>query len=261
MSFLPKNIPPKLDAVINFNNKSSWGIQNVPRFEELMKEVSTLVSPGIYFSDNLFTWGRNNSLNDDAAFQKAWLSNIKNQSDYTISWRRYILATSAYHCVQLEGDFVECGVYWGTGVKTVVDYLGGTEFPKTFWAYDTYDYHPEEGHAAFSDQKDGFFEQVQDRFKEYPQVKPIKGLLPQSFNGNCPEKIAYLHIDLNSEKYEIAVLEALFDKVVPGGMIILDDYEWAGIYRNQKISEDTWLDKHQYRVIPLPTGQGLIIKR
>lgn len=35
-----------------------------------MAEVVELVEPGFYFSDNLFTWGRNNSLNDDADFQK-----------------------------------------------------------------------------------------------------------------------------------------------------------------------------------------------
>ena len=86
-------------------------------------------------------------------------------------------------------------------------------------------------------------------------------MLPESFNGNCPEKIAYLHIDLNSAKYEVEVLKVLFDKIVPGGILILDDYEWAGIYRTQKIAEDTWFDERQYRVMPLPTGQGLLIKR
>lgn len=261
MNILPKNIPPELNTVFNFNHKTSWGIENMPRFLELMEEITMLVSPGFYFSDNLFTWGRNNSLNDDKAFQEAWLSNIKNDSDITIAWRRYILATSAYHCVQLEGDFVECGVYWGTGIKTVVDYLGGKAFPKVFWGYDTYDYHPEEGHAAFSDQKEGFYKQVVGRFAGYNQVKLIKGLLPDSFIGQCPDKIAYLHIDLNSAKYEVAVLDVLFDRVISGGMIILDDYEWAGIYRTQKIAEDSWFDERQYRVIPLPTGQGLLIKR
>jgi O-methyltransferase len=261
MNILPKNVPPELNTVFNFNHKTSWGIENMPRFLELMEEITTLVSPGFYFSDNLFTWGRNNSLNDDKAFQQAWLNNIKNDSDITIAWRRYILATTAYHCVQLEGDFVECGVYWGTGIKTVVDYLGGKVFPKFFWGYDTYDYHPEEGHAAFSDQKEGFYNQVIERFAGYNQVKLIKGLLPDSFIGQCPDKIAYLHIDLNSAKYEVEVLDVLFDRVVSGGMIILDDYEWAGIYRTQKIAEDSWFDERQYRVIPIPTGQGLLIKR
>ena len=44
--------------------------------------------------------------------------------DQAIAWRRYMLACAACHCVQLEGDFVECGVYQGTGVKTVVGRTG-----------------------------------------------------------------------------------------------------------------------------------------
>ena len=52
-----------------------------------------------------------------------------------------------------------------------------------------------------------------------------------------------------------------FDRVVSGGIIILDDYEWSLIYREQKQKEDQWFDKKQYRIFPLPTGQGLIIKR
>lgn len=261
MNNLPKNIKPDLHRVASFNHKMSWGVKDKPRFFELMSEVVKLVAPGFYFSDNLFTWCRNNSLFDDAAFQKSWNENLKNDSDATIAWRRYILACAAYHCVQLQGDFVECGVYWGTGIKTVTDYLGGTAFAKTFWGYDTFDYHPVEGHASFSDQQEGFFEQVQKRFENYEQVKLIKGLIPDSFVNNCPKEIAYLHIDLNSAKYEIATLDVLFDLVVSGGVIILDDYEWAGVYRAQKIAEDEWFDKRNYRVIPLPTGQGLVLKR
>jgi O-methyltransferase len=53
----------------------------------------------------------------------------------------------------------------------------------------------------------------------------------------------------------------LFDRIVPGGMLILDDYEWAGVYRIQKILEDRWFEAREYRVFPLPTGQGLVLKR
>lgn len=44
-------------------------------------------------------------------------------------------------------------------------------------------------------------------------------------------------------------------------MIILDDYEWSMIYRPQKLAEDPWFEARGYRVMPLPTGQGLVIKR
>jgi hypothetical protein len=105
------------------------------------------------------------------------------------------------------------------------------------------------------------FERVRHKFAHYSQVRIVKGLIPESFKDNCPDRIAYLHIDLNQAPAEIAALDHTFDRVVPGGMVILDDYEWAGVYRPQKLAEDEWFDARGYRVMPLPTGQGLIVKR
>ena len=257
---LPQHTPADPLSVTNLFAPVCWNVRDPERFVALMREASALVDHGFYFGDNLFTWARNNSLFDDLPFRRAWEANCMNDTDRAIAWRRYFIATMACHAVHLPGDFVECGVYHGTGVKTVVDYLGGTAFPKTFWAYDTFDTNPVAGHV-FEDQGPGFFQRVQQRFAGYEQVRLIMGTIPDIFATHCPEKIAYLHVDLNNAAAEIATLETLFDRVVPGGVIIFDDYEWAGIYRQQKITEDAWLDRRQYRVTPLPTGQGFVIKR
>jgi O-methyltransferase len=251
-----------LERGTNFDSHTYWGVQeaNRPRFAALMDEAKTLVERSYFLGDNLFTWTRNNSALEDRPFRKAWEDNLMNPADEAIVWRRYILACAAYHCLHVPGDFVECGVYVGTGIKTVMDYLGGTEFPKTFWGYDTYDYNPVEGHA-FAGQEAGFYDKVCARFEGYPQVRLIRGLLPDSFAGNEPAGVAFLHIDLNNVQGEIAVLEHLFDRVNPGGIIVLDDYEWSGIYRAQKMAEDQWFDRRKYRIFPLPTGQGLVLKR
>jgi hypothetical protein len=249
-----------MDVVMNFAVHKYWGVSDPVRFKALLDEACSLVTSGHFLGDNLFTWGRNNSLFEDKPFVQAWQSNLQNDADQAIAWRRYILACAAFHCAQLEGDFAECGVYTGSGIKTVMDYMGGTAFNKTFWGYDTFDYNPVAGHK-FAGQEEGLFDKVQERFASYPQVKLIKGLIPDSFALGCPEKLAYLHIDLNNVEGEIAALEVLFDKVVPGGMVILDDYEWAGIYRPQKAAEDPWFYARGYRVFPLPTGQGFVIKR
>jgi predicted O-linked N-acetylglucosamine transferase (SPINDLY family) len=257
---LPQPVQVNSEQISSFSSHTYWGVSDRTRFIALMEEAKKLAEPGSFLGDNLFTWCRNNSLLDDAAFRHAWESNIQNDADQAIVWRRYILACAAYHCVNLKGDFVECGVYSGTGIKTVMDYLGGTAFPKTFWGYDTYDYHPIE-ELQFSGQQEGFYETVKQRFADYPQVNLIKGLLPDSFADGIPERVAYLHIDLNNAAGELATLEHLFDRVVPGGIVIMDDYEWAGAYRDQKQAEDPWFEERNYRVFPLPTGQGLILKR
>ena len=257
---LPKLTIADREQVYNFKAHQYWGVADPERFTELMDEAMGLVSTGAYFGDNLFTWGRNNSALDDAAFRQAWQSNIVNESDKAILWRRYILCCAAYHCVHLEGDFVECGALFGTGVKTVIDYFGKENFAKTFWVYDTFDTNPVENHT-FDGQQEGLFEKIQARFAGYDKVKLVQGLLPESLRGNSPQRIAYLHIDMNKAEFEVAVLDELFDRVVPGGIVIMDDYEWSGVYRDQKIQEDVWFEARNYRVIPLPTGQGLVLKR
>ncbi|MDH5536191.1 MAG: TylF/MycF family methyltransferase [Betaproteobacteria bacterium] len=123
-----------------------------------------------------------------------------------------------------------------------------------------FDYNPVQGHA-FEGQEAGLFEKVRQRFANYPQVNLVKGLLPDSFANGIPESIAYMHIDLNNAEGVLAVLDRLFDRVVSGGIVIMDDYEWSGIYRAQKKAEDPWFAERNYRVFPLPTGQRLIIKR
>jgi hypothetical protein len=257
---LPKLSTPEKGRLFDFKTHQYWGIKDPDRFRKLMDEAVSLVISGSYLGDNFFTWMRNNSAIEDNAFRQAWQSNLTNASDEAILWRRYILCCAAYHCVHLEGDFVECGVLFGTGVKTVIDFFGKDHFAKQFWAYDTFDTNPV-GNCTFEGQQPGLFEKVKSRFLGYDNVKLVQGLLPDSLIGNAPDQIAYLHVDLNKAEFEIAVLDRLFDRVVPGGIVILDDYEWAGAYRELKIKEGVWFDERHYRVFPLPTGQGLVLKR
>jgi len=251
---LPKLGELSLENIINFDSPQFYGISNPARFFELMNEVKSLIAPGFYFGDNLFTWMRNNSMFEDRVFLKAWEENSINDFDRSSAWRRYILATSAYHCLNLPGDFVECGVYQGSGLKMVIDYLGGADFPKKVWGFDLF--------ANDATPSEDLLPGVQSRFEPNPMVTLVKGVDKSIISKSIGKKaIAFLHIDLNNAQGELPVLELLFDQVVPGGMIILDDYEWAGGHRQQKKALDPWLDQKGYRVLPLPTGQGLLIKR
>jgi O-methyltransferase len=54
-------------------------------------------------------------------------------------------------------------------------------------------------------------------------------------------------------------LEILFERVVAGGLIVLDDYGWL-YYRDQKKAHDDFFAAHGLRVMELPTGQGLVLK-
>ena len=144
---MPKLNKASPENIYYFSTDTSWGISDPQKFSSLMNEAKKLIAQGFFLGDNLFTWCRNNSFLEDDIFRLAWEKNIQNTADQAIVWRRYILACAGYHCMQIPGDFVECGVYQGSGIKTVIDYLGGTNFEKTFWGYDTFDYNPVPGHT------------------------------------------------------------------------------------------------------------------
>lgn len=260
-ALLPPLTAPDGDLVPSFFAPVFWSSSNPEALTAAAKELVKVADGGYHFADNFLTWGRNISALSDRPFVQAWEANRESAADEAIVWRRYVLACAAYHCVQLEGDFVECGAYTGVGIKTVVDYLGGAAFPKTFWGFDMFEHEPSMPHYTMPDHGADLYQRVQDKFAEYPQVQLIKGMIPQVFETHCPERIAYLHIDLNQAPDELAALEHLFDRMTPGGILILDDYEWSGRYRPQKLAEDKWFDARRYRVMPLPTGQGLVIKR
>jgi O-methyltransferase len=84
--------------------------------------------------------------------------------------------------------------------------------------------------------------------------------LPEALDRTMPTKIGFLHIDLNSPRAEIAVLERLFDRVVPGGVVIFDDYGWQ-MFHKQKEAEDEFMRRRGHEILELPTGQGLVIRR
>jgi len=258
---LPRLDVATLDGVRNFVFPKLWATRDPEAVVRPLLSATEHVEPGVHLADNLFTWGRNLSMLDDAAFVEAWQSNIETDSDRAIMWRRYILCCAGYHCAQLSGDFVECGAYAGVGVKTVVDYLGGRSFPKQFWAYDLFEHEGTMTHHAMPEHGPDLESRVREKFAKLPQVRIVKGEIPRVFEDHSPDSIAYLHIDLNQAPAEIAVLDTLFERVVPGGIVILDDYEWSGFYRSQKLEEDPWFEAQQYRVFPLPTGQGIVLKR
>jgi hypothetical protein len=64
---------------------------------------------------------------------------------------------------------------------------------------------------------------------------------------------------MNCAAPEIAAAEYFWDKLVPGAVIVLDDYGWK-IHYEQKEKFDRFAARKGVRVLALPTGQGLIFK-
>ena len=65
--------------------------------------------------------------------------------------------------------------------------------------------------------------------------------------------------DMNCVQPEIAAAEYFWERLVPGAVMLLDDYGHAG-HELQKEAFDRFSKHHGVPLLVLPTGQGLIIK-
>ena len=73
------------------------------------------------------------------------------------------------------------------------------------------------------------------------------------------DKVAYLSIDMNLVLPEIAALEFFWDRLVPGGIVVLDDYAFEG-HRQQHDAINAFAARRGVPVYTSPTGQGLIVR-
>ena len=73
------------------------------------------------------------------------------------------------------------------------------------------------------------------------------------------DAVCYLSLDMNNTLPEIAAAEHFWPKLVPGGIMLLDDYSYAG-YEEQHAAFNDFAGRQKISILALPTGQGLAIK-
>jgi hypothetical protein len=213
-----------------------------------------------FAGDNLFTFSKNLSFLSDAEFMRAYSAHATTDIEKGIIWRIATVAWAARNGMRLEGDFVECACYKGVTARIVCDYVNfGAQPDRKYFLYDLFEHDSSMPHHNMPEHSKTLFDQVKQRFADLPNVVVTQGRVPDSLAQAAPEKIAFMHLDLNNVDAEIGALEVLFDRMVPGAIMILDDYGWLG-YRAQKLAEDPWLEARGYRVLELPTGQGMLVK-
>lgn len=237
-----------------------FGLKNPQEFFKGLQLAINQVAGSVYTGDNIFTFGRNLSFLDDEKLMASFTKHATTDVEKATLWRLAIVIWGARNGMRFEGDFVECACYKGTTVRIACDVLNFAEQQnKRYFLYDLFEHDQSQPHHAMPEHSKKLYKFVQDRFIDVPNVIVTQGKVPEVLHTVAPEKIAFMHLDLNNVDAEIGALELLFDRMVPGSVLVLDDYGWFG-YRAQKLAEDPWLEKRGYRVMELPTGQGLVIK-
>lgn len=232
--------------------------------------------PG-YQADGFRTLNKNTDFMNEPRFAAAWrFAEEGNREAWAkrkrvpdVRWRAHTCCFAAKRALKLEGDFVEFGVNAGLLSMTVCAYLDFGALDRRFWLFDTFEGIPD-GHMSAreatlaSERNQGIYSDVYEiakrNFSKFQNAILIKGMLPDTLNAAPIGKIAYLSIDLNVAQYERACIERVWDRVVPGATIVLDDYAFFGSEEQNAMWNEFAAAKGQ-AILTLPTGQGLIIKQ
>lgn len=237
--------------------------------ERLVQAITTigeLYAPWgrVYASDHLITVGRQLGFYDEPKLIAAFDDIAARGDERAIQWRLHTLIWAARHALTLPGDFVECGVATALSTAVTARMIDFAAVAKTWFLYDAWGGAgaiaalKEEARRLYANPR--IFEIARRRCAPFANITLVPGLIPDVFARGAPERVAFLHIDLNNVAAEIAALDHLFDRVVPGGLIVFDDYGWRADYRDQKPAVDAFMTARGHMVLELPTGQGLVIK-
>ena len=218
----------------------------------------------------------NHEFMDDPRFIRAYARGVKATGiDYNWHWRVHTGLWAATHAARLEGDFIEFGVAKGFLSSSIMTFLDWDKRGKTFYLCDTF-YGLDQKYVSAEELSDGAMKKnqhlidiglysvdakaVTENFAEWKNARVVPGPVPETL-AQLPAdaRFAFAHIDMNCAPPEVAAATYLWDRLSDGGMILLDDYAYAG-YRHQKVAMDKFAKSKNVSVLSLPTGQGLIVR-
>jgi hypothetical protein len=222
---------------------------------------------GVPYEDGLLS-RHNRDFLEDRDFVRAYARGIEASGDLCWRWRVHIGLWAASTAARLPGDFVECGVNRGFLSTAIMEYLDWDRVGKQFWLLDTFegiDLSQLEGEEleaapernARMDLADA--DSVRAWFSQWRNTNVVVGSVPSTLPLVRADEIAYLHLDMNSSAPEVAALEYFWEHLVPGAVVLLDDYGYRG-YEAQKRALDALARRREVPIASLPTGQGLLIR-
>jgi hypothetical protein len=128
--------------------------------------------------------------------------------------------------------------------KSAVDMLSSQDKSARVWAY-----------ASLEDVQAGFAE------VPYPseRVHYVKGRIEDTVPDQAPEQIAILRLDTDWYESTAHELEHLYPRLVPGGVLMIDDY---GFWKGSREATDEFLDRTGERLLLIRMDSGRVaVKR
>jgi O-methyltransferase len=263
---------PGVNLQLTLERRPTWRFEVARRGASPSHDV-TRHAPTTYSGDGLSVEGRILDALHSERFDAAYTAGMQTPhniggGNLRLHWRVYTCLWAAEQARTLEGDFVECGVNSGIMSRAICEYLDFARLPKRFFLFDTFQGIPEEQaspeereHARSKNARiyRECYAETKQTFSAFPNVILVRGKVPETLTSVAIDKVAYLSIDMNLVLPEIAALEFFWDRLVPGGIVVLDDYAFEG-HRQQHDAINAFAARRGVPVYTSPTGQGLIVR-
>jgi hypothetical protein len=217
----------------------------------LLAEARSVLLPGYPLTDMMKVWPEDHELLDEMRR----FDPTERSAD-----RKFFLRELLKLVDHLDGDTAEAGVYEGGSSLLMCRARGARS---THWGFDSF-----EGLSAPSE-RDGSFWTAGDLASSEASARALleplgavvlKGWIPEVFSEASIERLVFAHVDVDIHDPTRASFEYFYDLVVPGGVIVCDDYGFTPC-RGAKQAVDEFMADRPENVIHSPTGQGIVIKR
>ena len=249
-------------------------------FKRIFIKILSYFNHTIIHSDELGSFKKNTIIEEINEYEKNLLNRTKKFTSVgTIPTWMIINSIKYIKNNNIEGDFVEAGVFRGGNLIIYKELNDTLKLNKKIYAYDTYEGMPKpndkldikwnnsKGDWIYNHvKKDNWckcsLDNVKNKFlseiNNLNNIIFVKGLVEDTLKieKNLPKKISLLRLDTDFYESTKIELEILFPRLSRGGILIIDDYgEWKGA---KKAVDDYF--KNSPLLIYLDHGVRILIK-
>lgn len=185
--------------------------------------------------------------------------------------RRFVMSSIAAATVGLPGDTAECGVFEGA-TSFQICRTRAHKKDVTHHCFDSFEGLSEPttkdavtDERAYVWKKSDLTSPLEktkknlERFASMVQYHP--GWIPDRFPDVEDRQFSLVHVDVDLFEPTASSLDFFYPRLVPGGMIVCDDYGSTWCPGAKKACDEFCATIPQQTVIHLTTGQGIIIKQ
>ncbi len=171
-----------------------------------------------------------------------------------------------------QGMVAECGCWRGLSSYQIAANLKKMDFNQAFLIFDSFEglseYDEEDKNNVMTDEEENCHRKhfacsmdvVIKNLEDFDFIDYKKGWIPSRFKEASELAFSFVHIDVDMFQPIWDSLEFFYPRLIPGGIIVLDDYGYLNFPGAKKAVDTFLVDKPDF-FLSLPSGSAFIMKK